>query len=87
MDRKPVIEHRMKPGMTDLYIRHRLTPSLVDVEANVPAETTYNMIQWIPVSRVHAEQVLRYLSEKYQRTYTLETIEVVLLREKEDHLF
>jgi hypothetical protein len=69
----------MKPSLHDLYLRHSLTPYIIDAEAGVPADTTYNMIQWKPVKRSDAEKVLAVLSAKYKANYTLDTVEVKLL--------
>jgi hypothetical protein len=64
-----------------LYLKHALTPSLIDREAGVVAGTTYHMIQWIPVKQDDAEKVLALLSKKYQQNYTLDTVQVKLVKE------
>jgi hypothetical protein len=65
----------------DLYLKHALTPSIVDTEAGVVAGTTYNMIQWIPVKKEDAAKVLALLGKKYQQDYTLDTVQVKLSEE------
>ena len=76
----------LKPSTHDLYLKHALTPSLVDREAGVGTGTTYNMIQWIPVKKDDAEKVLALLSKKYQQNYTLDTVQVKLLNEGANEL-
>jgi hypothetical protein len=63
----------------ELYHLYHFTATTLDQEAKVPTGTTDLMLQGQPVARQWAHQVLKALSLRTKRYYTLHTVQVALL--------
>lgn len=77
-----------QPKLTtrNLYEFHRFAHDLIDKRAQVPEETTSNMMHGIAVSRENALKVLLCLSELYGKKYDLDTVKVVLKNNEQEDM-
>jgi len=71
-------EHSVSLSLSDLYLRYRFVPSIIDIQAAVPTGTTDRIMQNFPVSRYVARCVLAALSTHLGQHFNLSNVIVNL---------
>jgi hypothetical protein len=77
----PLIDRR--PSLFDLWTIYKFNTGVLAIKAKVPPGTIQSMLGNQPVHRREAEKVLEQLSALLHKEYTLQTVYVVLVAEKE----
>jgi hypothetical protein len=72
-----------RPSLYDLWTMYKFNTGMLAIKAKVPPGTIQAMFGNQPVHRREAEKVLEQLSALLHKEYTLQTVYVVLVAEKE----